>query len=228
MHPQAQAASDTFNRLKTEIGEWSRRNFGEQESKWLEIKIPDRILKVNVEPSYRHIPLILGATAPALGFIEEYFELKQAVKALPENNTEVDISEVRDAIGDMLIYLADFIHRGSLPDTVIRWECINTYGSDQTSHGMGLNQFDFAIQSFTHLILKRHQGIREGANHEHWLGLMGGCLECVFVALCAIAYKHLGSPNPAESLTVVIGCMETTWETVKKRDWTKNKDSGVA
>lgn len=71
----------TLREIQVEVGEWSRRNFGDQVSKVT--------------------GAILGSLAPLLGFVEEYGERCDSLTP----------AEANDAEADMGIYLLDFLSR---------------------------------------------------------------------------------------------------------------------
>lgn len=73
----------TLQEIAVEVGEWSRRNFGIQES------------KLTGE--------VLGSIAPLLGMMEELGEFGEAFTGTHE--------ERQDALGDIGIYLCDFAQR---------------------------------------------------------------------------------------------------------------------
>ena len=79
------AESRTFSQLVKEVGEWSERNFGDQDG--------------------------LNEVAPFLGVVEELvFELQNFPEGWP-NLQKWNILEFEDAIADSLIFLADFCYR---------------------------------------------------------------------------------------------------------------------
>jgi len=82
-----------LSQIQSEIGEWSRRNFGEQTS------------KVTGQ--------VLGSLAPLLGAAEEVGELMHVVLKRHQGIRGYDddakyIRERDDAIADILVYLCDF------------------------------------------------------------------------------------------------------------------------
>lgn len=88
--------ANTLHALQMEIGAWSRKNFGNQES------------KVTGNPLY--------SLAPLLGIVEELGELTHAVLKHHQGirgMDDLDTYEAArdDAVADMLIYLCDFACR---------------------------------------------------------------------------------------------------------------------
>lgn len=86
----------TLSEIQSEIGEWSRRNFGEQKSKATE--------------------QYLGSLAPLMGVAEEVGELMHVVLKRHQGIRGYDddgkfIAERNDAIADILVYLCDFACR---------------------------------------------------------------------------------------------------------------------
>ena len=77
--------SRTFSQLVKEVGEWSERNFGDQDG--------------------------LNEVAPFLGVVEELlFELQNFPEGWP-NLRSYHLIEFEDVIADSLIFLADFFYR---------------------------------------------------------------------------------------------------------------------
>lgn len=82
--------------IQREIGEWSRRNFGDQTSKATH--------------------QVLGSLAPLLGVTEELGELTHVVLKRHQgirgyDNYEKYKAERDDAVADLMIYLCDFAER---------------------------------------------------------------------------------------------------------------------
>lgn len=72
----------TLNELQTAVGDWSKNNFGNQQSK--------------AEPA-----LVLGSLAPLLGVGEEIGELAESTR----------VEDQQDALSDIVIYLCDYAVR---------------------------------------------------------------------------------------------------------------------
>lgn len=86
----------SLSQIQSEVGEWSRRNFGEQVSK--------------------ATGQIHGSVNPLLGLIEEVGELTHAVLKRHQgirgyDNDEKFVAERNDAVADVMIYLLDFCSR---------------------------------------------------------------------------------------------------------------------
>lgn len=82
----------SLNQLKQEVGEWSKANFGEQETEHL---------KCLIETSQVDVRVCLGSLAPLMGLVEELGELQRS-------ETKEDIE---DAIGDIGVYSCDYAYR---------------------------------------------------------------------------------------------------------------------
>lgn len=89
----------TFQQIIFEVGEWSKRNFGEQVSK--------------------HNGEVLGARAPLFGMFEELGELMhchlkrhQGIRGF--DNPVFFETKRRDAVADILVYAADFVARSGI------------------------------------------------------------------------------------------------------------------
>lgn len=122
----------TLDEIQAEVGRWSRENFGRQESK--------------VEPG-----LALGPLAPLLGIGEE---LGEWAEAWEEGRTP----EIRDSLGDVVIFLCDYACREgfSVAAELARWPA--------PDRGDPLRGAIAALGRLHHATLKRHQGIREYAD----------------------------------------------------------------
>lgn len=83
----------TFEQLQNEVAEWANRNFGNKE------KID--LNKDGTRPAWH--PL-LGVSEEAGELCHAYLKMQQKIRG----GTEVHIDEARDAVGDIMIYLADF------------------------------------------------------------------------------------------------------------------------
>jgi NTP pyrophosphatase (non-canonical NTP hydrolase) len=84
-----------FKQLQNEVGQWANKNFG------------DRLRKIgelgDSEPRPAWHPL-LGVSEETGELSHAYLKMKQKIRG----NNEKHIEEAKDAVGDILIYLADF------------------------------------------------------------------------------------------------------------------------
>ena len=127
--------------LQAAVGQWSRSNFGEQESKHLVLSIPSPTH--NAEP-FRY-PFPLQSLAPLLGLVEEIGEFARA-----KNH-----AEMKDALGDILIYLLDFCSR---ENTVLSPDSTDWTPNIYTPQISLILTIE--VGKLCHAVLKRHEGIR--------------------------------------------------------------------
>lgn len=175
---------DVIVKAITEIGEWSRRNFGEQEGDGLK----------------------LGRIAPLLGVVEEFGEYYGALKQ----------EEYLDAIGDLVIFLADYLLRSGWSADAIA-DLYEEYVSPKTK--VDPYVFFWSIGHLCKAELKRVQGIRGMLDEEAYRKRQRMCVVNI-VHWAAAAARTRGSELGSVLLT--------TWETVCRRDWKKHPETGVA
>lgn len=114
--------------IQDEVRVWSQRNFGDQASK------VDR-------------RLVLNELAPLMGLVEEFGEYEAAKQGIEDGER---ITDMVDALGDMGIYLLDYLNRCHVS--------VNTvFPTDQTASV----PLAVAIGKLYHTVLKYHQGIRD-------------------------------------------------------------------
>lgn len=164
-----------INELAVQVGSWSRKNFGGQES-W----------------------------KPLLGMIEEVGELAEVVHL--KNKDE----EVADALGDIMIYMADYLHRSEI---MIDPQLTKIENRDKTRPGPNLipdvmNALFVHVGRISHSHLKLAQNIRQNEEHDVVRRRSLGRL----VANLRFLAQHKGM-----SLDKVT---RETWQKVSKRDWT--------
>jgi hypothetical protein len=139
-----------------------------------------------------------GAHRPAMGMVEELCELYAAL----EGNDQYEVS---DAIGDTIIYMADyFYNRGwSLGDAWLERERSTEDTAATTLRLIG---------KLCHSHLKGEQGIR-GGKEKHDAAMKLACSR-VLGLLDEVAEDHL---NRATASVV-----QDVWAVVSQRDWTQN------
>lgn len=203
----------TFENIQQQVGEWSRKNFGWQETPYLSVYGPGTIRPdqprgqddragVPVPP-----PLCvgLGSLAPLLGLVEEVGEMITA-----EDNTGR-----HDAIGDIAIYLCDYCSREGIPWPG-GWQDIDPAEQCEPFEGIV-----GAVGAMAHCHLKRHQRIRGFHDHSVFLRARGRALRSLIWHLDRVARAG----GKADLLTVL---NETWTKIVKKRDWKSDAVSGGA
>jgi len=180
----------TLNELRKEVGQWSRDNFGSQESK--------------ARPG-----LHLESLAPLMGIVEELGELEEAW----QNYVEFD--DAKDAIGDILIYLCDYMYR--------EIDCYFPplrYIDNSDVNYSSLSQIHICLGKLFHCTLKYHQGIRGIDNFDSYAIERDRCI----LELLRYLHKFTVDQFAGETLTKIIN---DTWENVvSKRDWKKDSVNG--
>lgn len=125
---------------QVKVGKWSRANFGRQASHIIPIIDED------------DIEVCLESLVPLLGIGEEIGELTSAVRHW--EGQDYDDDEVRDALGDIGVYLCDFASREGFQLAYVSRYLIGLHIEEP---GLGINE---AYGKLCHAVLKRHQGIR--------------------------------------------------------------------
>jgi len=94
-------ASGNLSKLQTEVSEWSQHNFGNQSSVNPLLGVGEEIGELAEEVEHAsNLILILGRLHHA------YLKRGQDIR-----RTENHSAAIRDAVGDIIIYLLDFCHR---------------------------------------------------------------------------------------------------------------------
>lgn len=188
----------TIEELINDVGGWSFANFGRQETKGLEVIFNFPVTTPNNPP----IPC-LGGLAPMLGIVEESGEFFEAIQGR-------DLSPVRDAVGDMGVYLCDFIWRESLNPP-------REYTVEQNLSGVaGLS---VAVGRFCHAKLKRLQGIRGFDDEAKYRDAMQKAVDLFWRSLDQVS-KRYGSQ-------CALDAVNHTFETVvAKRNWKATPSDG--
>lgn len=168
----------TLQEIQREVADWSFANFGTQVSKITGAE--------------------LGSLAPLLGLFEEYAEL---IKATEQEDDE----EIRDALGDIGVYLCDFCSRDQalLP-------IVYPFAIEETT-----DRLLYSLGELCHVVLKHHQGIRGYDNLHKYTQQRGIFIRRLLVALNA---RCLNDFN--ETFDAIV---ETTWTKVKQRNWAKHQ-----
>lgn len=176
-------SSDTKRLLmiQDEVGMWSWRNFGRQES--------------------RSVPsLVLGSLAPLIGIVEEVGELEEAEKD----------ADVRDAVGDIGIYICDYSYREELE--------LHVGIVDSADAGSTKNIALISAKQLMHATLKHHQGIRGFEDEGVYRSVIIRSLHRMIAWLDFRCQKLF-----QDSFVDVV---DETWQRVKKRNWKKNRKQG--
>lgn len=171
--------------IRSEVGEWSQRNFGAQTSK-----------ATGQE---------LRSIAPLLGLFEEIGELTLA-NAIP------DFAEQKDALADCFIYLCDFMHREN-----VNLPLLSTLPVHFNRSPTILDLYVW-VGKLTHVVLKRHQGIRGYAQDEKYFSERD-----YFIAFILEILRKLCSGLDLDWLD----SFTETWNKVKSRDWEKNPENAA-
>lgn len=169
--------------IQKEVGEWSRFNFGNQATS-----------KMTVSPS--GLPE-LGKLAPLMGMAEEIGELVEA-------HQDDSLVEIRDALGDIAIYLCDYGCRSGVS--------LSKPYEIQGSYNECIEEIQIGIGRLMHANLKRCQGIRGFDDDEVFNHAEAEAVSTIVDGL------HSATLNMfCESLQSVL---EETWtKVVKKRNW---------
>jgi hypothetical protein len=139
-----------------------------------------------------------GAHRPAMGIVEEICELYEALEIS-------DDVKAADAIGDAIIYMADYFHNRGWNLADVWLERIKD-SEDTAATALKL------IGRLNHSHLKSEQGIR-GKAEVHAEKLHDTCKR-ILGLFDEIAVDSLEGD--------LVGIVHSTWSVVSKRDWTKN------
>jgi len=166
----------TLAQIQKEVGRWSLLNFGSQQS-----------MSTGAN---------LYSLSPLLGIVEEIGEYEEA-------SFSNDLLEMRDAIGDILIYACDFAER-------------EEYCVLLMPHGAPMSNQTLTIAAgmLCHAALKRHQGIRGFDDGSIYRAGRNRALDILMKVIGYICEDILN--------TTLTEILNETWESVQKRDWKKN------
>lgn len=192
-----------FDQLVREVGEWSENNFGWQETKHL--TIPWQTDGCSYTTTLAH-PVNLNSICPLMGIVEEIGELY-------EGGTE---PEIKDSIGDAVIFSCDFCFRER---TILH------IGHNNLAEEIRVDiEPDRALVIYVarllRTVLKRHQGIRGMDNDESYRKARDLNMYHFIHQLS----RFVKQTFPKTSLLQIAN--ETWNDIVKKRDWKKNKETG--
>jgi hypothetical protein len=194
-----------FQRIIEEVGGWSRKNYGLQKSKW----------QYHAQGFAPVCPIIiLDHVAPLLGIIEEAGELSDACN-------RASLEETKDAIGDVQIYLADYLYRQGLAASTIDWL---QFSNDKTWLPAP-DSLMVTVGRLAHINLKRHQGIR-GYETDKFFYELKAVLTNLMLCLRSVlltSYPRLTNKEAADAVITILG---STWKHVKERNWTANPYTG--
>lgn len=204
--------NERLRKLQADVGEWSRHNFGEQDSKTVSTTYyPDFLTKLAHDvgkplTEQVTIPLRLGSLAPLLGIGEELGELDDA-----SGSEAVD-----DAVADTLIYLCDYAEREGVQ--LADLELMEISAPSLAS----------AYGYLVHCVLKRHQGIRDFADAEYFEQERDKALAVLLTTLAEWTAGFNDSIQDGFSRLVELGEL-TFSNVVGKRDWTaERKQAGYS
>lgn len=227
--------------LKQDIGDWSKYNFGTQESKWRSVVGQTPITSKKTRLTILHIPL--RELSPLLGIVEELGEY-----ALARRNYTDSIQDklaLGDAFADMVIFLLDFADR--LGISLKNYKPPFTHAAEENDKSQ--STIIICIGKLCHLILKRHQGIRsvEKTFDRQIRTVICQILDEAFKNLNQLAWNYytddISETNPMRSLLAKqlplflplyfevgmnggISFVLATWNEVSKRDWKKFPHNG--
>lgn len=163
---------EQMNQLIKEVGEWSKDNFGEQETLVLQVVPLKEVKKFSdwqdLHPRTVESPVAcLGSLAPLLGIVEEYGEFVDAVSE----------EDRQDAIGDIIICLCDYCSREGIGFPEYEPSRDTTLGVE--------------VGRLVHATLKRMQGIRGYDNREKYEESRNFALRGIVSCLIQIDHQAL-------------------------------------
>lgn len=201
----------TYRIIQKEIGAWSKKNFGDQETPYLEVYHCGTILKgaarTKGDEAGEMVPtevvVALGSLAPLMGIMEELGELF-------ESREDADRE---DALGDIAVYLCDYCCREG-----ILWPVrIELPSNEKTDPTTGLVVY---LAKLFRCHLKRHQRIRGMHEDVHFETSRMAALRALVWHLEEMAREW----TPETNLTMILN--ETWNRIVSKRDWKADPTEG--
>jgi hypothetical protein len=189
-----------MDRLRRQVGSWAQENFGDN----LTDLLPTFTVDIDgAKDALVQVPLIqvsLGSLAPLMGLVEELGELTDA----PDEDEELD------AIGDMGIYLCDYVSREGLSFHGCISDAKETIEVSHPSASLG---------RLYHCTLKRFQGIR-GMDD---LSAFRAAQKTAVAGLLA-DLTRLSAQGYSKRFDDIVA---NTWSAiVKKRNWKLHKENG--
>lgn len=202
----------TFQQIQFQIGSWSAKNFGCQETPYLRVRRAGNIERgrprakgdVSGLPLGDPVVVELGALAPLMGMVEELGELAEANAARDRD----------DAVGDIAVYLCDYLCREGLA-----WpERFTIPDADQ--YIPPLAGLMLHIGKLFRCHLKRHQRIRGMENDEAFHAAR-------MDAIRGIVWHLEDVSRNADRGTNLLVILNATWNgIVSKRDWRADAAGG--
>lgn len=210
--------------VQKEVAEWSKTNFGDQESKIAHVERENQMGQLYKDP----VPL--GELAPLLGLIEENGELNEA-------RNEQDWTKIHDALGDIFIYWCDFvarIHVSQEDGPEFHRTMMNAFDDTVVTLTTGVGkscqpfrQLTISIGYLAHVMLKSHQGIRNFKDPQFRMTAIAKQIGVVLGTLCLACkdceyeyHKDIGPNGELDFMPMRV--LSDTWYEVSARDWIKN------
>jgi len=171
--------------------EWTFRNLQDEQAPWV-------LYNFGKRPPWH----------PLIGIAEELGELLEAISLERESNS---VEEIKDAIADAIIFMADFC-------TLQHFDLETIYHNALKQHVLLPNGLLTYYGRLARSFLKKEQGIR-GSSVDHERD-MAKHLTDLLVCLRQTGIVYRLSPLPVFTREV--------WERVRQRDWKKNAVTGEA
>ncbi len=188
----------TLDQIQKDVGHWARANFGLNET--------DLMATTN------RGMVCLDEYAPLMGIVEEVGELTEAF-ALTGDPAKAK-ANMRDAAGDIMIYLCDYCWRCDLvvPGRVV----LDRDEIDHEPH----HGIVAAVGRLHNAHLKRFQGIKGMASHNNFDPARARAVHRLVYYLDKFIREYI----PGDNLMLILN---ETWNTiVKKRNWLKDPMAG--
>lgn len=203
----------SYKQIQEQHGKWSQENFGEQETPYFRVYAAGSIRphtkrdKADYPGHESTIPRVvaLNGLAPLMGLVEEVGELYGA--ACP--------ADAKDAIGDIAVYLCDYLTRENL-----RWPDMALYIDPAPGLLPCMNRLVAAMGKLYHCHLKRFQRIRDMHDPLKFGQARWAAVEEFVYSLEGVAREH----DPNGNLLMILN--ETWNKIVAKRDWKADASKG--
>lgn len=200
----------SFQDIELEVGTWSAKNFGMQETPYLRVYKAGRIkagqprgpMDVAGAPKKGDFVVGLDSLAPLLGIMEEIGELAASPKT----------DDKRDALADIAIYLCDYLFREELG-----WpKYFNTI--DFIPYKPPATGLITYAGQLCRCHLKRHQRIRGMEDYVAFKTAQRKAIVGLVFHLDRVAHSYGWH---------ILELLNFTWATiVSKRDWKKDAEAG--